>query len=83
MQAAIVDFIRAEIVQDPSFSIAGSDDLFALGILDSIGVVRLIDYLQMAFQFRIPPQDLVPSNFQTIDAMAAYLRGRVGGKSGC
>lgn len=83
MQSAIIDFIRNEIVQDPSFDVAGDEDLFGSGILDSIGVVRLIDYLQARYQFKIPPQDLVPSHFRTVDAMAAYLQVRIAERSGC
>lgn len=50
-------------------------NLLAEGILDSISVMRLIRYLESSLQLKIPPRDLVPRNFMTIEAMANYLRG--------
>ena len=52
-------------------------NLFAEGLLDSIGIMRLIAHIESTHGFKIPARDLVPRNFMTIDAMVDYLKNSV------
>lgn len=54
------------------------DNIFTAGLVDSIGIVRLIAHLEDTLGIRIPPKDLVPSNFRTIRTMAEYLERQTG-----
>ncbi len=49
--------------------------LFAAGVLDSFGMVMLIDALGTEFGIQIPGDDLRPENFYTVNAIAALVRG--------
>lgn len=59
--------------------VAGDTDLLLSGLVDSLGVVLISDWIQEQLAIDIDPVDIVLENFQTIDAMVAYveLRGAV------
>lgn len=55
------------------------DDSSALldeGVLDSLGILELVDYLQAELGIRIDDDDLVPDNFASIDSIAAFVEDR-------
>ena len=54
----------------------GLDDSSALleeGVLDSLGILELVDYLQSELGITVDDDDLVPENFASIDAIAAFV----------
>ncbi len=76
IEAIIVDFIRGALARDESMTIDPTENLLTGGLVDSIGIVRLIAHLQEQLNVTIPPTDLVPENFRTVQIMVAYLGGR-------
>ena len=49
------------------------DDLRAVG-LTSMGMVRLMMAVEVAFDMSIPDEELTPDNFRTINAIEALIR---------
>jgi acyl carrier protein len=47
------------------------------GVLDSLGVLELVNYLQDDHGIPIEDDELVPENFASIDAIAAFVDGKV------
>jgi acyl carrier protein len=62
----------------PQASLADDDDLLLSGWLDSLGVVRLIAFIEESLGTTVPPEDVTIENFLTINAMSAYLSNRQG-----
>ena len=52
------------------------DDLLNSGLVDSIGVVKLINYIEEEFNVSVPPDDMVIEHFESIDAIEKYLSSR-------
>ncbi len=77
IEALIVDFIQDGWIEDESEEIDLDENLLTSGLVDSVGIVRLIAHLKTRLKVTVPPTDLVPSNFRTIRIMAAYLEGRL------
>ena len=77
IEALIVDFIRHELVGDESEEIDLDENLLISGLVDSVGIVRLIAHLKESLAVTVPPTDLVPDNFRTVRIMTAYLQGRI------
>ena len=63
----------------PGEDFAGSGDFFGEGLMDSLGLVSLVDALEEEFGVEIDPLDIVPERFSTLPAIAATVR-RSGGK---
>ena len=47
-------------------SISDHDYLIENGILDSLGIIRVVAFLEETFRCRISDDDIVPENFKTI-----------------
>jgi acyl carrier protein len=43
------------------------------GILDSTGVLELVTFIEGKFGISVPDHELVPSNFDSLAALSAYV----------
>jgi acyl carrier protein len=73
--------IRQYIAKNMLFSDEGfphADDASFLeeGIIDSIGFMELVAYVQQTFGIEVGPQDLVPANFDSVDKLARYVAAK-------
>ena len=57
----------------PEIDFTASDALVDDGILESIVLVDIISTISMELGIMIPYEDIVPKNFNSLDAMAAML----------
>ena len=81
MESVINDYISREIVQDQAvLPLSNDTSLLTGGILDSLSLLRLVVFLQERFQLTVDETDLLPENFDSVDAICAYLRAREPGR---
>ena len=67
-------------VQDPS-SLADDSSLLDLGLIDSTGVLEVIDYLETTFAITVEDSEMLPENLDSIDRLAAFVRRKKGLKT--
>jgi len=73
--ALIKDFIQSEIIKGKSSEmVKTSDNLIESGIIDSIGIQVLIDFLEKKYSFQIADDEVIPDNFETVDAITDYVK---------
>jgi acyl carrier protein len=53
--------------------IKDSDPLLESGVLDSLGVLDLVSFVEQEFSVHVADDELVPENFQTIDRITAFI----------
>ena len=75
IEALVVGFIRLEMLGDDTAEVDRDENLLTGGLVDSVGIVRLIAHLKECLEVEVPPTDLVPGNFRTVRVMAAYMAG--------
>jgi acyl carrier protein len=51
-------------------------DLVMTGLVDSLGVMMVVDWLEQRLGIDIDPNDVVIEHFESVDAIIGYLRGR-------
>ena len=51
-------------------------DLVMTGLVDSLGVVLIVEWLEQRLGITIDPADVVIEHFDTVDNMVGYLRSR-------
>ena len=78
IEEMIVRFLAREIQSKGEDPVDRDENLFTSGVVDSVGIMRLIAHLESSLAVKIPPQDLVPQNFRTVQVMASYLEGLEG-----
>lgn len=66
----IKKFIQNEIIMNSSVpELKNTDNLIENGIIDSLGIQKLIMFLEKEFKINISDDDLIPDNFETIDSI--------------
>jgi len=53
--------------------ITDATDLLDSGVIDSLGVLDLVAFLQQEFSVVVDDGDLVPENFRSIECMAHFV----------
>jgi acyl carrier protein len=69
----LLDFIKNELAVGSKKNIQTGDDLLSAGIIDSLGVLQLVSFVEEQFGIQIPDEDVVMENFQSVDALSTYL----------
>ena len=78
IKSAIHNFILTELLNgEQSDDLDFDTNLLMAGLVDSLGMVRLLAFLQEQLEITIPPEDVTIENFISIDVMASYLRTRI------
>jgi acyl carrier protein len=54
------------------------DPLIESGIIDSLGIIRLLEFLEERFSIAIADDDVVPENFETIEAISSLVDRKIG-----
>lgn len=79
MEAVINDYISRELVQDTTLlPLSNTTALLDTGVLDSLGLLRLVGFVEERFGIAVDDVDLVPEHFDSVDAICAYLRSKAG-----
>lgn len=73
-------FIRDELAHGRAIgTIEPGDDLLARGIIDSLGIMQLVEFLETSYGIEVGPDDLLPANFRDLRAIEAFVAGRRNG----
>ena len=77
MEKIINDYVSKELVPDPALlPLADETPLLDSGILDSLGLLRLVVFLEERFGITMDDADLLPEHFTSVNSICAYLRAR-------
>ena len=73
--------IRAFIFDNFLFDAAeedlGNDDSFLdQGIIDSTGVLELVEWLEDTFNIVVDDDELIPENLDSVNQLAAFIAGK-------
>jgi len=58
-------------------SLLDDDALLGSNIVDSLGVMDLVIFVEAEFGINVGDEDLLPDNFQTITCMADFVRTKL------
>ena len=71
-------FVKEELLGG-EVEVALDDNLLKDGMVDSIGMMRLVAFIEENYQVNIQPEDLTIENFQSVQIIGAYLQRRMNG----
>jgi len=69
----LTDFIKQEILHGRSIAMNDETDLLASGVIDSLGILRMVAFMDERFGVKVPDEDVVFENFQNVRVMAQYI----------
>jgi acyl carrier protein len=70
----ILAFVRKHFPSPRTRTIAHDDALLETGIVDSLGVLDLVAFLERQYGITVVDEDLVPANFGTVAGMALLVQ---------
>lgn len=71
----ITKFLVEEFLPDvPAESLAADYDLLSGGVIDSLGLLRVIAWLEDRFDVVVDDIEIAPENFRTVTAMSAFVQ---------
>lgn len=77
METVVNEYISQELVQDASLlPLSDATSLIETGILQSLSMLKLAVFLRDRFGVTVEDADLVPENFDSVNAIRAYLRAK-------
>ncbi|MEN6428935.1 MAG: acyl carrier protein [Phycisphaerales bacterium] len=83
----IRDAVRQHIIDSILFGDADKlDDAVSFqesGVLDSVGFLDVITFVEERFQIQIVDGELVPENFDTVDRIVDFVQGKRSTKTLC
>ena len=77
-EADVITQVRAFIHENflymrPNFEVGADDRLLEQGIIDSMGMLQLVTFLEETFGIRPADDELVPENLDSIDRIASFV----------
>ncbi len=59
-------------------SFEDADSFLEKGIIDSTGVLELLEFIEGTFGFRVEDEEVVPANLDSLDNLAAFIKRKSG-----
>lgn len=73
----IRDFISSEILHGTlEKPLSDNDQLVESGIIDSLGIMTLLSFLEENFSIKIPDNALIPENFDTVSNITTLVESQ-------
>ena len=69
----ILDYLKNNSFMERETTISDSDSLTQNGIIDSIGLLELIDYICERYSIEIPEDMLTPENFDSLKGITNLI----------
>ena len=77
----VADRIRGFLVrQFPATKNVGrAEPLLKNGLIDSLGVLDVVTFVETEFDISVSDEDLLPENFGSVQSLAAFVQSKVNG----
>ncbi len=67
-------FILEHIPKARQLDVQNEDQLIETGLLDSLGILDVVSYLEEEFGITVSDEELTPDHFQSILSMTTYVQ---------
>lgn len=76
IRGALRQYIGEELLEDEA-PVEDDENLLADGMVSSLGMIRLVGFIEETYGVTVPPDDFTIENFRTIETLDNYLSARV------
>jgi acyl carrier protein len=74
IMSKIEQFIHTNFIFDENLALAKDQSLLDSGVIDSTGVLELVNFLEETFGFTVNDEELVPDNLDSINNITAFVQ---------
>lgn len=79
VKSEIRNYLYNERLKNEFDALDDDDSLLEKGIIDSVRMLDLMGFLEENFRVKVNDEDLYPENFDSLNAIAAYVERRLNG----
>ena len=76
MKERVSRYIAHDLLNQPDLAIGEEEDLLGSGLLDSLRVMSLVNFIEQELGIEVPAEDVTFENFVSLGAIKAYLARR-------
>ncbi len=74
----LIEFVTQELLSGRTGAdMKVDDDLLGSELIDSLGIMLLINFIEQRYDLKVPPEDVTIDHFMTVGAISSYLRKRL------
>jgi len=75
VKETVMNFIRENFIMGRSDVVLDEEvSLIDSGVMDSTGVLELVEFLESQYSIKIEDEELVPENLETIENIIGFLK---------
>lgn len=80
MDKQLITYIKTELHPgEADLEIDPQDDLLGSGLVESMGMMKIIGFIEDQYGIVVPPRDMTIENFLTVEAMVNYISSQKAG----
>lgn len=72
----VIQTYISDVLLNGRMQVEADDDLLVGEIIDSLGMMRLVAFIEETFKTKIPLEDITIQNFRTVETIDEYLTRR-------
>ncbi len=76
IEETVRSYILKEYAEEGDVNITRDTPLLSSGVIDSISVMQLVDFLEKTFDFEFLPHEVYQDNLDTIEKIAAFVSNK-------
>lgn len=81
IEAQIRQYVAQNLLfSDNGFEYENDDSFLQEGIIDSVGVLELVLFVEETFGVNVNDQEITPDNFDSVNKLASYIRSKMNGR---
>jgi acyl carrier protein len=81
IRGKVREFLHDEFPRVREGVLTDEDALLGSNALDSLGLLKLITFLETEYAITVTDEELLPQNFQTIGRLADFVASKLNGQS--
>lgn len=79
IEVKIRDYIARNLLfSDNGYQYPDEASFLEEGIVDSVGVLELVSFIEDVFKVKVDDQEITPDNFDSVGKLSAYVRRKEG-----
>jgi acyl carrier protein len=76
MKEELRNFLKVELIMDPTYPLEDDEPLFSGGLIDSFSLVQVAVFVEENYGVHLEDTDLTVENMDTLGQMVAYIEAK-------
>jgi acyl carrier protein len=76
LRQQVIELVEQNFCRGGKLRLAGEDSFLECGIIDSLGMMELVNLIALKFNVTVEDAELMPENLDSIDALSRFLASK-------